>query len=147
MWPSPPRKFKQWRAIAHKVHEFEIHSIIGTLLKFVRLFLSKITLLGSTCNLKCRLKKLESIQKSGCSHRTATDTDEEGVDPSEVQTKPKRTFNQLRSWNFRYTIQTDLLGEQGVSIDAKKILLSKHLRTRLVIKGLQLSCPLLYSVI
>ena len=135
------------RAIDHKVHEFEIHSIIGTLLKFVRLFLSKITLLGSTCNLKCRLKKLESIQKSGCSHRTATDTDEEGVDPSEVQTKPKRTFNQLRSWNFRYTIQTDLLGEQGVSIDAKKILLSKHLRTRLVIKGLQLSCPLLYSVI
>ena len=30
------------------------------------------------------------------------DTNEEEVEPSEVQTKPKRTFNQFRSWNFRW---------------------------------------------
>ena len=61
----------------------------------------------------------------------SSDTDGEGVDPSQVPTKTKRTFNHFRSWNFLYTIQTDILGEPGVSIDAKKILLSEHLRTRL----------------
>ena len=56
------------------------------------------------------------------------------VAPSQVPTKLKRTFNHFRSWNFCFAIQTDLLGEQdsaSVSIDAKKILLSEHLRTRL----------------
>ena len=61
----------------------------------------------------------------------SSDTDGEGVDPSQVPTKTKRTFNHFRSWNFLYTIKTDLLGEPGVSIDAKKILLSEHLSTRL----------------
>ena len=60
-------------------------------------------------------------------------TDEERVDPCQVPTKPKRTFNHFRYWNFCYTIQirADLLGKPGVSIDAKKILLSEHLRSLL----------------
>ena len=76
------------------------------------------------CILECCLKKLESIQKSGCSHQTLM---KEGVNPFQVPTKPKRTFNQFHSWNFCCTIQTNLLGEPSVSFNAKKILLSKHL--------------------
>ena len=45
----------------------------------------------------------------------ASDTDEEGGDPSQVLTKAKRRFNDFCVWNFRHTIQTDLLGQPGVS--------------------------------
>ena len=55
-------------------------------------------------------------------------------DPEEIifsQVKSKRTTNSFGSWNFHYTLKTDLLGEQGVSTDEKKNLLTEHLRTRL----------------
>ena len=50
---------------------------------------------------------------------------------SRISSKPKRIRDQFKAWNFNYTIQTDLLGEEGVSTDEKKLLLTEHLRTRL----------------
>ena len=50
---------------------------------------------------------------------------------SRISSKKKRIRDQLKAWNFHYTNQTYLLGEEGVSTDEKKFLLTKHLRTRL----------------
>ena len=50
---------------------------------------------------------------------------------SRISSKPKRIRDQFKAWNFNYTIQTDLLGEEGVSTDEKKLLLTEHLQTRL----------------
>ena len=63
----------------------------------------------------------------------SSNSDAEDLELSQVpaETKPKQTFNQFCSWKFCYTIQTDLLGEEGVSTDKKKLLLTEHLQTRL----------------
>ena len=55
----------------------------------------------------------------------------EGSDLSQVSRKSKQRNNQLRAWNFQYTLQTDLLGEEGVTTHEKLNLLPKHLQTRL----------------
>ena len=48
---------------------------------------------------------------------------------SQILSKIKRVRDQFRAWNFHYTIQTYLLGKEGVSTDEKKCLLAEHLRT------------------
>ena len=53
------------------------------------------------------------------------------VNHSQISSKLKRVRDQFRAWIFHYTIQTDLLGEEGVSTDEKKCMLAEHLRTRL----------------
>ena len=52
---------------------------------------------------------------------------------SQISSKPKRIRDQFRAWNFHYTIQTYLLGEEEVSTDEKKLLLTYwHLTSKLV---------------
>ena len=40
---------------------------------------------------------------------------------SQISSKPKRVRDQFRAWIFYYTIQTDLLEEEGVCNDEKKL--------------------------
>ena len=47
----------------------------------------------------------------------------------QISSKLKGVRYQFRDWNFQYTTQTDLLGEEGVCTDEKKLLLTKHLGT------------------
>ena len=47
---------------------------------------------------------------------------------SQISSKPKRVRDKFRAWNFYYTIQTDLLEEEGICTDEKKLLLTKHLQ-------------------
>ena len=42
------------------------------------------------------------------------------VNHSQISSKLKRVRDQFRTWNFHYTIQTNRLGEEGVSTDEKK---------------------------
>ena len=50
---------------------------------------------------------------------------------SRTSSKQKCIRDQFKAWNFHYTIQADLPGEEGVSTDEKKLLLTEHLQTRL----------------
>ena len=43
---------------------------------------------------------------------------------SQLSSKPKRVRDQFRVWNFQYTIQTYVLGEEGMCADEKKLLLT-----------------------
>ena len=65
---------------------------------------------------------------------------------NQSSSKPKRIRNHFKAWNFRCTIQTNLLGEEGVSTDEKILLLTEHLRIGLGHMCPRLSPPLLFSV-
>ena len=41
---------------------------------------------------------------------------------SQISNKTKRLMNQFQAWSFRFTIQIDLLGEERVYTDEKKLL-------------------------
>ena len=74
---------------------------------------------------------MSSLSIGNNSDGSESGSDSETTNHSRISSKPKRIRDRLRTWNFHYTIQTDLLGEEEVSTDEKKLLLTEHLRTRL----------------
>ena len=74
---------------------------------------------------------ISSLSIENSSGGSESGSDSRTTNHSRISSKPKRIRDQFSAWNFHYTIQTDLLGEKGVSTDKKKLLLTKHLRTRL----------------
>ena len=66
---------------------------------------------------------------------------------NQSSSKPKRIRSHFKAWNFSCTIQTNLLGEEGVSTDEKILLLTEHLRIGLGHKCPRMSPPLLFSAI
>ena len=61
----------------------------------------------------------------------SSDSGPEGLDLSQVSRKPKQRKNQCKTWNFQYTLHTDLLSEIRVTTHEKTNLLTQHLQARL----------------
>ena len=64
-----------------------------------------------------------SIQMDSEASSQSSDSGPEGSDLSQVSRKPKQRSNRYRAWNFQYTLQTDHLGEEGVTTHEKMNLL------------------------
>ena len=73
----------------------------------------------------------QSTQLDSEASSQSSDSGPEGSDLSQVSRKPKQKNDQCRAWNFQYTLQSDLLGEEGVTTHEKLNLLTEHLQTRL----------------
>ena len=72
---------------------------------------------------------MSSLSIENNSEGSETCSDSGTTNHSRMSSKPKRMRDQLKAWNFHYTIQIDLLGEEEVSTDVKKLLLTEHLRS------------------
>ena len=76
------------------------------------------------------LKACRWIQKPAHNHQTQSQRVKTSLKYREKLRKPKQRKNQCRAQIFQYTLQTDLLGEEGVTTHEKTNLLSQHLQTR-----------------
>ena len=74
---------------------------------------------------------MSSLSIENNSDGSESGSDSGTTNQSRILSKPKHIRDQFRAWNFYDTIQTNLLGEEEVSTDEKKLLLTEHLRTRL----------------
>ena len=71
----------------------------------------------------------QSLANEPSSHSASqsSDSEEEQLAPARVTKNIKRkTTKQYCAWTFRSDIQTDLLSAEGVPVDEKTNLLSKH---------------------
>ena len=74
---------------------------------------------------------MSSLSIENNSDGSESSSDSGTMNHSWILSKPKHIRDQFRAWNFYDTIQTNLLGEEEVSTDEKKLLLTEHLRTLL----------------
>ena len=71
---------------------------------------------------------LSNVSIRNNSEGSEASSDSGTMNYSQISSKPKRVRDKFRAWNFYYTIQTDLLEEEGICTDEKKLLLTKHLQ-------------------
>ena len=91
--------------------------------------------------------KISSLSIENNSEGSEICSDSETTNHSQMLSTPKCIRVQFKAWNFHYTIQTDLFGEEWVSTDEKKLCLPSTYKLVWVIIGLRLSPPSLYSAI